>query len=149
MSLVYLCGPISGLDYKGAVSWREEFGKHLSPGIQTLSPMRGKGYLTNEKYLAERGYDKHVMSSAKGITVRDRFDTMRADIIVANFLGAERVSIGSMIELGWADSLRIPIVAIMEKEGNAHDHGMVNEIVGFQVQTVEEAAHIVNIALGV
>lgn len=148
MSLVYLCGPISGLDYQGAVGWRDEFKKYLVEGIDTLSPMRGKGYLTNEKYLAERGYDEHVMSSAKGITVRDRYDTMRADFIVANFLGATRVSIGSMIELGWADSLRIPIVAIMEKKGNVHDHGMVNEIIGFQVQTVEEAAQVVNVALG-
>lgn len=148
MSLVYLCGPISGLSYDEAVDWRNDFRNYLLPGIHTLSPMRGKGYLTNELYLEKREYDEHVMSTAKGITVRDRFDTIRSDIIVANFLEATKASIGSMIELGWADSNHIPVIAIMEKEGNVHDHGIVNQIVGYRVETVKEAAEIVNIALG-
>lgn len=149
MSLVYLCGPITGLDYNAATDWRNKFKNNLVEGIKTLSPMRGKDYLLKEKYLAALGYNETVMSTARGITTRDRFDTIRADMIVANFLGAKKASIGSMIELGWADANRVPVIVIMEKEGNVHDHAMVNEIAGFRVETVEEAAHIVNIALGV
>jgi hypothetical protein len=34
---------------------------------------------------------------------RDRFDATRCDVLLVNLLGAERVSIGTMMEVAWAD----------------------------------------------
>lgn len=143
--LVYLCGPITGCTYEGAVDWRDEVTEKLWPGITGLSPMRHKEYLLNDVDIAD-SYDEHIMSTTKAITVRDRFDTMRCDMLIANLLGAERVSIGSMLELGWADSKRIPSVVVM-KEDNIHFHGMVREIAGWVVPTLEEAVKITNSTL--
>ena len=129
--LVYLCGPISGVDLDSARRWRAEFTADLLPGIETLSPMRGGTWPD---------------ISAKVITDRDRFDTMRSDMIVANFQDATSVSIGSMIELGWADAKRIPIVSIMGPD-SCHQHEMVMQIVTWVCHGVHEAADVVNTTL--
>jgi hypothetical protein len=73
---------------------------------------------------------------------RDRFDATRCDVLLVNLLGAERVSIGTVMEIAWADLRRTPIVAVME-EGNVHEHGMVNEAIGFRVTTLDEALNII------
>lgn len=140
MKLVYLAGPISGLTYDGATSWRQYAMQQLKP-IVGLSPMRGKDYLQDVTDLAPEGYADSVLSSSKGITARDRFDTLRADVIIMNLLGAERVSIGTMIELGWADSKRIPVICAMEP-GNPHEHAMVAETISFRVNTLDEAIEL-------
>lgn len=147
---VYLAGPISGLSYTEATQWREDAKRVLnSNNITALSPMRFKEYLKEFESLskmsaAEADIYKNlsVLSSAKGITVRDRNDATRCDALIVNFLGAKNVSIGTVIELGWADANRIPIIVIMEEEGNIHDHGMVNEITGFRVSNVQAAIDI-------
>lgn len=140
MFLLYLSGPITGLSYGGAVDWREYVATKLPPHISALSPMRAKTYLANEKKLGH-SYEEHPLSSSKGIIHRDRFDTFRCDMILVNFLGAEKVSIGTVMEIAWADAARTPIVLAMEK-GNVHDHGMVREAAGFIVPTLDEAIQI-------
>lgn len=141
--LIYLCGPITELSYGGATDWRKAIEKLLIPGIEVLSPLRGKDFLAKEAKVADC-YAEMPMATQRAITTRDRFDTMRADMIIANLLGAERVSIGSMIELGWADAQRIPIIGIMEPT-NLHDHSMVREILNWRVGSIEDAAGIANL----
>lgn len=144
--LVYLCGPITGLSYAGATDWRAGVRDKLAPEIDALSPMRGKEYLRAETDLGFN-YDHTLLSSNRAITTRDRFDTMRCDLVLANLLGATRVSIGSMIEFGWADAARVPIIAVMESEGNLHDHGMVKEMAGWIVHSLDEAVAIARAVL--
>lgn len=145
MSTVYLAGPISGLNYAGAVDWRNDAIKHLADhGIKGLSPMRAKEYLSNMENLDKNCVEYgaiNVLSSPKGILTRDRFDATRCDIVLVNLLGADRVSIGTVMEMAWADLCRTPIVVAMEP-GNIHEHAMINEAVGFKVGTVEEALDI-------
>lgn len=137
MKLVYLAGPITGLSYGNATSWRTYAIEQLKP-VFGLSPLRGKDYLINETDIAAAGYSEHHLSTPKGITSRDRFDCQRADVVIMNLVGATRVSIGTMIELGWADSKRIPVIVVME-DGNLHDHAMVNEMASFIVPDLDEA----------
>jgi nucleoside 2-deoxyribosyltransferase len=63
-------------------------------------------------------------------------------VLLVNLLGALKVSIGTCMELGWADAARVPIIAVMEQSGNPHDHAMVNEVVGFRVEKVEHGLEI-------
>lgn len=138
MRTVYLAGPITGLTFDNATDWRMQAQGFLaSRGIQGVSPMRAKEYLRDVGALAALGYQDKPLSSPKGIVTRDRWDCTNADVVLVNLLGAERVSIGTMMELAWADSARIPIVLIMD-EGNVHDHGMVREVAGFIVGTLAE-----------
>ena len=144
---VYLAGPITGLGYQGATDWREWAKAELNAaGIAAYSPMRGKEYLRHVKEFTMDG-DKYkplnVLSSNRGITTRDRWDATRCGALLVNLLGAPRVSIGTMIELGWADSARIPIVGVMEPEGNLHDHGMVLELLGFRTPSLPEAIQVI------
>lgn len=143
---VYLAGPITGLSYEEARNgWRAEFPKLLPDTIHCYSPMRGKDFLKDMDNLGcdeEMYREIHPMVTQKGITTRDRYDVQNADAVVMNLIGADRVSIGSMIEIGWADSVRVPIILIMDKD-NVHDHMMVLECAGYVVETIEEAAHLV------
>lgn len=144
--LVYLAGPISGLTYAGASDWREYAKKELAKsGIKARSPMRGKAFLESQGILQANCDAYGVMSaisSNKGITTRDRYDATTCDVLLVNVVGAKEVSKGTMIELGWADAHRVPIVLAMEP-GNVHEHGIVKEVAGFIVPTLDEAIHIV------
>lgn len=135
MSRVYLAGPIGGLNYGGATYWRDDATQELAwRGITALSPMRGKSYLSGETKLDATKYTQ-PLSSPKGLTTRDRFDVRTCDLVLANLLGATRVSIGTVIELAWADLLRTPVV-------------LVSEMIGFRVSTLAEAYELTAAILG-
>jgi nucleoside 2-deoxyribosyltransferase len=158
MKSVYLAGPITGLSYGGTTSWREYVKMELATrGIRGVSPMRDKAYLSKEKAIGD-SYDqlkivtenrlKTVLSGQRGIYTRDRYDCTHCDAIFANFLGATRVSIGSVIELGWANGHNIPIILAIEPEGNIHEHALVRECTGFRVETVNDGMDVVTSLLG-
>ena len=147
--LVYLAGPISGLKFGECTEWRNAVVHDLSQyGITGLSPMRGKEYLLSiakDEPLGPDG-DKYKiispLSTNQGITTRDRWDCQRADVVLMNLVGAKQVSIGTCIEIGWADAARVPIVLAME-DGNPHEHGMVLACAGLRAKTLQEAFHLV------
>ncbi len=89
------------------------------------------------------------MSSSRGIMTRDRFDTMDCDAVFANLLGATIVSIGTAMEIAWADMLRKPVILVMEASGNLHDHPMIREAAGYRVETVDEGITLANALLSI
>jgi hypothetical protein len=142
MKNVYLAGPITGQTFDGCTDWREFAIKELGAvGITGLSPMRAKDYLKNESFVGDE-YQDTVLSSSRGIITRDRWDTTRCDLILVNFLGAERVSIGTVMEMAWADACRTPSIVVMKPEGDLHDHSMLREVTGFRVETLEEGLEV-------
>lgn len=143
--ICYLAGPITGLSYGDATDWRDVARKGLDASIAGMSPLRGKHYLSQVENIQDT-YEEVALSCAKGITARDFNDCRRADMVLANFAGAETVSIGTVMEVAWAKAFNVPCVAVME-EGNLHWHAMVRESVGFIVPTLAEAVHIVNAVL--
>lgn len=142
---IYLAGPISGLTFDASEVWRNDFKSLIDPRISCYSPLRGKYYLKDRGPL-EGAYDENPLSTSKGLTRRDRNDCMNADLVVFYLAGATRISIGTMIEFGWADAARVPTVVIMEP-GNVHEHPMVQELTSFRVSTVEDAVKIAEIVL--
>lgn len=154
--LVYLAGPITGLTYGNCTDWRQQAISSLADvGIDGLSPMRGKEYLKNRSVIAD-SYEKgvgSVLSGQRGIFARDRNDCMRADLVLVNMLGATRVSIGTVMEIAWADSNKTPIVLIMEEgdprvdKYNIHEHAMLREACPFRVTTLEDALDVTKIIL--
>lgn len=143
--LLYCAGPITGLSYGESTDWREYVASKLPPHIRAVSPMRGKKYLANEKNIKDY-YEEHPLSCQKGVTCRDRADVMRCDMILVNFLGAKKVSIGSVMEIAWADAWRKPIIVVMEKD-NVHSHAMLREVSGFIVSDLDEAIAIITAVL--
>jgi nucleoside 2-deoxyribosyltransferase len=141
--LVYLAGPINGCTYDGCTSWREYVINHLSKnGISGLSPMRSKEFLEEHTQMND-GISQHVLVSDPGITTRDEWDVRRSDAVLFNLLEAQKVSIGTMVEYGWASAYRIPIVTVMERQENVHEHNMVRRLSGFRVETLDEGLAVI------
>ena len=168
--LIYLAGPITGLDWKAATEWRknliEKF-KDASTGrinYIALSPLRGKEYLESETDIKD-SYQGHRMSTQKAITERDLNDVRRCDLVIVNFIGAQRVSIGTVLEIGAAKALNIPIILVIEDpteypigqetitlsdnqttnisylstKKNVHDHSMVRESASLITPHIDDA----------
>ena len=135
--LVYLAGPITGTTYSGCTDWREHFCQNAPKGLVGLSPMRSKQYLTEETEIADQ-YHESPLSCQRGMFARDSWDCRTCDAILVNLLGADRVSIGTVMEIAWGHAFHKPIVLVMEKENNIHEHAMLREACPFRVETLEE-----------
>jgi len=158
---VYLAGPISGLSYDEANDWRSEVRNQLlKMGIKAISPLRSKVWIKDAKQIDQAStlidflpddMDASVMksmSNSRGITTRDRFDCLNSDVLFVNLLNAKQVSIGTVMEIAWADALRKPIILIIEPNNNIHDHAMIRECGGFRVNSIKDGIEIVKSILG-
>jgi nucleoside 2-deoxyribosyltransferase len=135
---IYLAGPISGLTFEEGSDWREQAKIRLAQnGLKGFSPLRAKQYLTGQGVLTG-SYEQYPLSTAKGITTRDRYDVMSSDAVLFYLKGAKTISIGTCIELGWADAFRKPAVVVMDKN-DIHQHPMVTETTGYIVTSLEDA----------
>lgn len=116
---VYLSGPIAGLTYEEARhGWRQDFAVGMRFGIKVLSPMRHEGHLAEVRGPLEAAEQAgHFFSGSKVIVEKDRLDIERSDIILVNLLGASRVSIGTVAEIGMAFMLGKKIVLVIEDAG--------------------------------
>lgn len=144
MRNVYLSGPISGLTYDEGNNWREYVVKHLErEHIHCLNPMRSHEFLRSwgviEDKHAQDDSDLGFLVSDEFIGVRDAWDTMKSDVCFVNLLGATRVSIGTVLEIGMAHAARVPIVLVMEKQGNIHDHAMIRNYASMRFDDLARA----------
>jgi nucleoside 2-deoxyribosyltransferase len=141
-NLVYLAGPISGLNWKDSTDWRE-YAKELLArrGLVGLSPLRGKEYLAQESRPVIT-HDTRPLSTSRGIITRDHMDVSRSGLVLANLLAAETVSIGTVLEIGWAWLYRKPVILVIESDGNLHDHPMLRECVGYRVMSIDAAVDL-------
>lgn len=99
--LVYLAGPITGLTFPIANAWRQRVVDSL-PGYEFLNPLR----------FDRDEHREPAFNGMKNIVRRNYHDVQRSDLILACFetCSADNVSIGSVYELAWGYSLRIPVV---------------------------------------
>ena len=140
---VYLCGPITGLSHDEArLGWRKWMRDELAKvDIDTISPMRGTDFLPSNHTMSAHGSPEYLQGTPKFITARDRWDTMRSDLVFANLLGATEISIGSVGEVFWCDSVRTPMIIAME-EDNVHQHAMIQEL-SIIVPDLETGIHVI------
>lgn len=157
---VYLSGPITGLTYEDARNgWRFDFAAQLKPGITVLSPMRHEGHLAELKGELDQIYPEHPFSTGKMLVAKDKLDIERCEVMVVNLLGAKKVSIGTVMEIGMAYQLGKTIVLVMEDKGtvlypgrdmydewgsNVHEHPFVTEPAAVRVNNLDAAVAIVN-----
>jgi nucleoside 2-deoxyribosyltransferase len=148
MKSIYLAGAITGESYGDATDWREYVRTRLSPGIVGLSPLRCKSYLEGEKaigdcYDSQNGVET-PLSTSRGIMTRDYYDCQNCDVILANLLNTKIVSIGTVMECGWAYAFGKPLIMVLEDEGNMHENAMLREATGFRVNTFVKAIDVAN-----
>lgn len=150
MRSIYLAGAITGESFGDATDWREYVRTKLSPGLVGLSPLRAKAYLGSETVIGDC-YDSQngvatPLSTSRGIMTRDFFDCQNCDIVLANLLGTEKVSIGTVMEIAWAYAFNKPLILVLE-DNNIHEHAMIREATGFRVSTIDDAILIANAIL--
>jgi nucleoside 2-deoxyribosyltransferase len=134
---LFLAGPLTGISYGDALDWRTYVESKLPSDVIAFSALRGKEHVAKEAVLKD-SYPGHLLSTPQGTITRDRYDVSRCDALFVNFLKAERVSIGTIMEMAWADARRIPIILAME-EGNVHDHAFVRQVAAFIAVDLDEA----------
>lgn len=146
---VYLAGPISGLSYAGCTDWREHAIARLGEfNIRGLSPMRCKEYLSHLSNISADGHEyAHLgdFATPRAVMTRDHFDATRCDVLLVNLLGAEKVSIGTCMEIAWAFTHKIPVICAIE-DNSIHSHMMIDEAIGFRTTDLDRA---IDIAIGV
>ena len=150
---IYLAGPITGASYTDArFGWRNDLGVKLKRGLNfsvtLLSPMRGTDDHAGAKALpAPSAADKNPVLTPKGTICRDIADIKKADLVVVCLLEAERTSIGTMMEMGIAKTLGVPILLI--DNGNPyHDHAWVREFADYRVSSLQAAVGVIRDHLG-
>ena len=87
-------------------------------------------------------YEGEDLGTAHAILTRDHLDCQNCDAIFVNLLGASTVSIGTVMEIAWGFAYRKPVVIAMEKEGNVHQHCMLNQSTPFISDTLDHAIHL-------
>jgi nucleoside 2-deoxyribosyltransferase len=145
--LVYLAGPIAGLTYDQGQDWRAYACQQFPEEIRGISPLRCKEILRREGIITIKSYSNSPLTTDKGITTRDTQDCSRADALLVNLLGAKAVSFGTPSEFGMAHILRIPIVVVIEDEGNPYDHPMMRDMAGFRVNNLDEGIAVIEALL--
>ena len=137
-NLVYLSGPIAGLTFTEGADWREYATKCFPPHIQGVSPLRGHRMLEGLGPITNLMIE-HPFRKDTAINRRDKFDTLRASVVLVNLLGTTKVSIGTVMEMAWAFDHGIPVILAIEPEGNVHDHPMVRDCTSVRVSSLDEA----------
>lgn len=68
---------------------------------------------------------------------RDFNDCVNADLVFANFLGANHISIGTCMEMAFAFTRQIPVIAVIDKDNPHAHHPMLEETFSFRVPDLD------------
>jgi hypothetical protein len=141
--VVYLAGPMKGLTKAAMLGWRLLAAQKLAP-IITLSPLRGFEHLLLDNGQMHPEYSDHPLRSLPAFISRDFSDVERSNALLVNFLGAQRVSIGTVMEIrdAWRQG---KMIAVAMEPGNPHDHGMIR-YPAMVCPTLDEAIEYLKIA---
>lgn len=138
---IYLCGPMTGLSFNRAEEWRTKTQKKFEaiPGIQVLNPARNCHVKNDEIYQAVNLDQKRGLNCDRALRARNLSDIALSSVVFANFLDAERPSLGSIYELGYASALRVPVICVIEDSGNVHEHLMITSGIDYRFNNLPEA----------
>lgn len=135
---IYLAHPISGLSADVVFNYYDQTSRHLKEnGIKVFSPMVAKDFLRNEIEFKPLGYQQPCTTN-HALYNRDRWMVEMSDIVYANFMLADKVSIGMVMEIAWASLLRKHVVITMP-ENSIHSHAFVHEAANVVFNNHEDA----------
>ena len=118
----------------------------MIPGITVLSPMRHEGHLAEHTGPIDDDVidnASHFFAGSKIIFAKDVLDIEHCDILLANFLGATRPSLGTVSEIGMAYVMGKTIVTVIDKD-NIHQHPFVLEPSALVLDNLPDAITAIN-----
>ncbi len=125
---IYCASQITGKTWEEVDRYYEDITRRLNRmGYTVFNPMVNKGKNKFQGIIAPGNYETtNPCLSNKAIKKRDCWMVKQADVVLFDLLGTEKVSIGMVSELAWADLLGKHTVVLME-ETNIHNHAFVLE----------------------
>lgn len=100
---VYLAGPISGLTYNEATAWRETAKSVLADyGAMGLSPFDQHNAPKDKNVALDAWFEEQIGMDTLTVVQGDLAMVDACDVLFMNLKGANRPSLGSMAELGYA-----------------------------------------------
>lgn len=136
---VYLGGPMTGVDPVERERWRKESALFYAPyDIAVLSPSRTQPSISN--VVITPGEYSDPLCTDAAIVDQDFNDMRLADLLLYNFIGATKVSIGSCAEIGghYLADLHSPLIMALDK-GNPHDHPFIRRAATIVVPDYRQA----------
>lgn len=135
---IYTAGPITGLSYNQVMERYEAQTARLRDyGYEVFCPMVGKGFLKDEASLSGFGYDSPTATN-RAIKGRDKWMVKQSDIVLVDFTDAKVASIGSCMEIAWAEEFNKHVIVVMPKE-NVHRHAFILESADIIFENIYEA----------
>lgn len=145
---VYLAGPIAGCTEGEAKDWRAYVEAELAtlPGhIVGVSPLRCEPKIEGRYQL---NYDDPKFGTPKAINAKNRFDTLRADIVLAYFPDVERLSVGTIMEVAWALWDGKPVI-VVSRDARIVEHPLMTSTVPWILPTLDAGIDVVEGILSV
>ena len=128
---VYLSGPMGGCTYEEMTGWRHKAANALNSNrVEVIDPTRS--------FTAKRVPNE----TERWVNRRDFNDCTKASVVLVNFVGMKKLSIGTIMEIAWAYQKHIPIVAICESDG-PQNHPMLKDSITQEARTLEEGIALV------
>jgi nucleoside 2-deoxyribosyltransferase len=132
---------MAGHHYQDITGWRETVRDALeAEGIRCYSPLRGKQDVldTGAPIPATGAEGTHSFASPDFILGRDFNDCTNADLVIANFLGCNKPSLGTAMEIAWCYQNHIPVVLIGEADNINCKHPMILSACKFRTESLDE-----------
>lgn len=144
---VYLAGPILGCTDGEANDWRHYVAEQLEPhGIIGISPLRCEP-IHGPTYQA--GYPDPRFGTSRAIAAKNKFDVNNCDmtlIYLPKEMG-DRLSIGTIIEAGWADAAGKQVILVSDHP-TIVNHPVMDAAVDWKLETLDEAIDVIVGVLG-
>jgi hypothetical protein len=102
--------------------------------------MTGKLFLKKDNIeFTGQGCSNYPITTNHAIKERDRWMVGQVDIVLVDFTDSgSRVSIGSCMELAWADELKKHTIVVMDKD-NIHQHSFILECADIVFPNIDDA----------
>lgn len=109
--LVYLAGPVDGVQRQEALDWREDVSRRLNrAGISTFSPAHAFSVV----YFNNNSPSDKV--TARAVTEINKYAIGQSSVVLA-YLPKDRITIGTIREIEYAVSIGKPVVVLVEHTG--------------------------------
>ena len=107
--LVYLAGPIDGVQRQEALDWRENVSQHLNQvGVSTFSP-------AHAFFMVYFGGNSPLnKATARAVTKINRYAIRQSSVVLA-YLPKDHITIGTIREIEYAVSIGKPVVVLVER----------------------------------
>ena len=140
---IYLAHPISLCSADEVFAYYDGMVERLKEKYRVLSPMYGKEYLRAEQSIRAEGYADRPISCNHAIFERDIWMVSQSDVVLCDFTGSSKASIGCSMELAIASWLHKHTVVVLPSD-NIHNHAFIREAADVIFENIDEALKYVN-----